>query len=62
MFMLDTSLAGILAGFNCWNWYLACSGMTSVEFLKRMHYFNDDIYDFSYNTVKDNLFIIFGTH
>jgi sensor histidine kinase YesM len=60
--ILDVSLCTVLSGFNAWNWYLACAGFTTVEFMKKFHLRNDDVYDFSYDTVKDNLFVIFGTH
>jgi hypothetical protein len=60
--IMDCSLAAVLVGFNVWNWYLACTGMTTVEFMKKFHLKNDNVYDFSYDTVKDNLFVIFGTH
>lgn len=59
---MDVSLTAVLVGFNVWNWYLALSGFTTVEFMKRFHLRTDDVYDFSYDTIKDNLFVIFGTH
>lgn len=62
LLILDTSLVAVLVGFNCWNWYLACAGMTTIEFMKRFHLKNDNVYDFSYERIKDNLFVIFGTH
>lgn len=52
----------MMIGFNVWNWYLACSGITTVEFTKRFHLANENVYDYSYNSVADNLFVIFGTH
>ena len=36
--------------------------MTTIEFMKRFHLKNDNVYDFSYERIKDNLFVIFGTH
>jgi len=62
LFITNCSLSAMLIGFNCWNWYLAMSGITTVEFMKKFHLRNDNIYDFSYNTIADNLFVIFGTH
>lgn len=59
---MDVSLTAVLVGFNVWNWYLACCGMTTIEFMKRFHLREDNVYDFAYDTIKDNLFVIFGTH
>lgn len=30
--ILDLVLAVVMFGFNCWNWYLAFTGYTTVEF------------------------------
>lgn len=60
--IVNTSLSAMMIGFNVWNWYLACAGITSIEFMKRFHLKEENVYDYSYNTVSDNLFIIFGTH
>lgn len=62
LLVMDTTLTGVLFGFNVWNWYLACSGMTTIEFMKRFHLREDNVYDFAYDTIRDNLFVIFGTH
>lgn len=62
LLVLDLSLTGVLVLFNAWHWYLACSGMTSIEFLKKFQLMHDNLYDFSFDTVNDNLFVIFGTH
>ena len=56
------SLSAVLVGFNVWNWYLAICGITTIEFMKKYHLKDENVYDFSYNTVADNLFVIFGTH
>lgn len=59
---MDCSLMVILVGFNCWNWFLCCTGFTTIEFFKRQALEDDDnLYDFSFENVKDNLFVIFGT-
>lgn len=60
--IINFSLMLMMIGFNVWNWYLACSGITTVEFTKRFHLANENVYDYSYNSVADNLFVIFGTH
>jgi len=31
--ILDTSLVVVMAGFNMWNWYLAMTGFTTLEFM-----------------------------
>lgn len=31
--ILDTALCTVLLGFNVWNWFLACSGLTTIEFM-----------------------------
>lgn len=42
---------------------MALSGMTTIEFSRRFYLIpGDNMYDFSYDKVKDNLFIIFGTN
>lgn len=42
---------------------MALSGMTTIEFSRRFYMIpGDNMYDFSYDKVKDNLFIIFGTN
>lgn len=30
--------------------------------MKKFHLREENVYDFSYNTIADNLFVIFGTH
>ena len=42
---------------------MACTGVTTIEFWNK-HYLleNESYYDFSYESVIDNLFVIFGTH
>jgi hypothetical protein len=41
---------------------MACCGFTTIEVMRRFQLRNDDVYDYSYETVKDNLFVVFGTH
>ena len=59
----DATLIFVLIGFNIWNWYMAICGITTIEFWNRLHMLpNEDLYDYSYDRISDNLFIIFGTH
>ena len=34
--ILDFALAGVLVGFNAWNWFLALTGNTTIEFWSNM--------------------------
>lgn len=65
MLMMDGALAVMLFGLNCWGWFLACSGYTTIEFMKRVNRAfdgdTDEHFDFSFDTVRDNLFVVFGT-
>ena len=59
---LNVSLVVVLIGFNAWNWWMACSGLTTIEAWQKFHLqVGELMYDYSYATVRDNLFIIFGT-
>ena len=42
---------------------MACTGVTTIQYWNK-HYLleNESYYDYSYESVKDNLFVIFGTH
>lgn len=61
--IMDTSLFLSLIFFNCWNWFLCLTGFTTIEFWRRMGMEQtDDLFDYSFETVKDNLFVIFGTY
>lgn len=61
--ILDCCLIAVLAGFNGWNWMLATQGRTTIEFWKRQALYDyEDVYDFAYDDMRDNLFTIFGTH
>ncbi len=63
MFMIDSALVCVLFLFNCWAWFMACSGITTIELVKQNSLFEDEqIFDFSFDTIKDNLFVLFGTH
>lgn len=61
--ILDFVLAVTMLAFNGWNWYLAFSGYTTVEFWTT--YADSDkveMKDYAFQTVSDNLFRVFGTH
>lgn len=63
MFMIDAALVCVLFIFNCWCWFMACSGMTTIELVRQNSLWDDEqMFDFSFDTVKDNLFVLFGTH
>jgi len=62
LYYTNMSLSMILVGFNVWNWWLAVCGITTIEFMKKYHLRTENVYDFSYGTIKDNLFVIFGTY
>ena len=59
--ILNCALFVVLVGFNSWHWFLAMSGMTSVEYWKTMGSVVTEPYDFSFERISDNLFNIFGT-
>lgn len=63
--ILDFALAGVLIAFNGWNWFLALTGNTTIEFWSNLSMSNRDKtnnFDFSFTNATDNLFAIFGTH
>ena len=33
LLVLDTTAVIVIAGFNIWNWYLACIGLTTLEMM-----------------------------
>ena len=59
--ILDCALSVVLFGFNAWNWFLACSGLTTIEFMGQASGHKKNHYDYSFGRVRDNLFKIFGT-
>lgn len=63
--ILDLSLAGVLVAFNGWNWFLALTGYTTIEFWSNMSLTSSEkreTFDYSFGNVSDNLYAIFGTH
>ena len=62
--ILDFSLAGVLAAFNGWNWFLALTGYTTIEFWQNMSMSErskQETFDYSFGNAMENLFVIFGT-
>jgi len=59
------TLGIIIFGFNVWNWFLAITGQTTIEFWGMRMAPNDERsgqrFDFTYKHYMDNLYVIFGT-
>jgi len=53
----------ILLFFNAWNWFLVVKGSTTIEFFSNHTgiQVNSFISDFSMSTIKENLFLVFGS-
>jgi len=63
--ILDFALFAVLVGFNGWNWFLALTGYTTIEFWSNLSLSKFDAsheFDFAFKSVWDNLYAIFGTH
>jgi hypothetical protein len=61
LLVLDLALTVVLFGFNAWNWFLAFSGLSTIEFMSQASGAKTDGFDYSFNRVRDNLFKVFGT-
>lgn len=59
--VFDGILAPCLAFYNVWNWFLACVGITQIEFMSSNTGYKFNNYDFSFTRIRDNLFKVFGT-
>ena len=59
--LMDSCMVFLLAGFNAWNWFLACTGLSTLEFLDQYNGISHGRFDYSFDRVRDNLFKIFGT-
>jgi len=57
----DGLLSICLFFYNLWCWFLACSGLTTIEFMGRNTGYKTNHYDFTFRRIRDNLFKIFGT-
>jgi palmitoyltransferase len=60
--ILDTALSIVMVGFNAWNWYLAMTGYSTIEFFGSVSRQGDgQKYDFNFKRIQDNLYRVFGT-
>jgi hypothetical protein len=59
--ILDGAMAVILLGFNGWNWFLAMTGLSTIEFWGNTTRSKKEKYDFSFKNIRDNLYKTFGT-
>ncbi len=60
--ILDTALCVVMIGFNGWNWYLAMTGFTTIEFFGSVSRQGDgQRYDYNFRSIRDNLYKVFGT-
>lgn len=60
--ILDAALCMVMIGFNAWNWYLAMTGYTTIEYFGVMtREGSGQKYDFNFNSIRDNLYRVFGT-
>jgi hypothetical protein len=60
--ILDVALTLVLIGFNAWNWFLAMTGFSTIEFWGQHSRSGQQKYDFNFKSIKDNLYRIFGTY
>ena len=60
--ILDFALTVVLLGFNGWNWYLAMSGYSTIEFFGTVSRSDSgEKYDYNFGSIRDNLYKTFGT-
>jgi len=60
--ILDFALCIVMIGFNGWNWYLAMTGYSTIEFFGAIsRQDNGERYDYAFKTIRDNLYKTFGT-
>jgi hypothetical protein len=59
--ILDSAMAIILIGFNGWNWFLAMTGLSTIEFWGNTTRSKTEKYDYSFKNIRDNLYKTFGT-
>ncbi len=60
--ILDTALFVVMIGFNGWNWYLAMTGFSTIEFFGQTTNHNGQRYAYNFSTIRDNMYKTFGTH
>ena len=61
LLVLNSLLSVALLIYNIWSWFIAASGLTTIEFMARNTGYKMDPYDFTFRRVRDNLFKVFGT-
>ena len=61
LLIFDCLVTVCLFFYNLWSWFLACSGLTAVEFVGRNTGYKTNHYDFTFSRIRDNLFKVFGT-
>merc|ERR1719218_376382 len=61
LFVLDFLMGATLSLYGVWAWFLACVGMTNIEFIGKQSGYKTNNYDFTFTRVRDNLFKVFGT-
>ena len=59
--ILDSALILLMLLFNVWNWFMACSGLSTLEFMGQATGYKKNGFDYSFSRVRDNLFKVFGT-
>ena len=59
--LLDACLCVVMAGFTGWNWWLACNGRTTIEFVT-VFSTDEKLAPLGFDKTADNLFRVFGTH
>ncbi len=63
--ILDFILMFVMTMFVGWNWFLAINGYTTIEFwtsLTRVSTTKKKFYTFSFKSISDNLYMVFGTN
>eukprot|EP00347_Sterkiella_histriomuscorum_P019407 403341740 len=60
--ILDFALAIVLVGFNGWNWFLALTGYSTIEFWGSTSRAGVQKYDYNFKSIRDNLYKTFGTY
>jgi len=61
LLVFNSLLSVCLIMYNLWSWFIAGSGLTTIEFMGRNTGYKMNAYDFTFQRVRDNLFKIFGT-
>ena len=60
--VLDGTLCIVLIFFNGWNIFLILYGLTTLEFFSQVMKSKKNVYDYSFETLTDNLFKVFGSN